>query len=326
MTDDVRTTPHAPARRRDAFVAGLGVLLRPCTGALLLGGLAASGCRPATPPAEPTAATATIVLDTAQVAFVAERDGNPEVYLLDLPGGQERRLTRREASDFPMASVGGDVLVISATGEDDAHEESLWRYDAAADTLRPLGVQARTLRHPVVAPDGQSVVFEADFESMRDLYRLTFASGRRERLTDEPLGNFAPTLAPDGQRMAFASSRERQVEVYTMPWTGEGPRGRDLVRLTAFHRDDWAPRWSPDGRWIAFLSPREGPARLFLGAPDGTGTRRLLAASDTLAATTNEGEAVWSPDGTHLAFDVTPQGGGTELWVCLLYTSPSPRD
>lgn len=288
---------------------------------LLAGALSvciASGCRPDTSPPQPqTHADSLAALGVAagRIAFVAERDGNPETYVLDLHTGQETRLTRRDEGDYPMAAVPGtgDVLIVSATPDGPEHRESLWRYEAAADTLRPLNLSAGQLRHPVVSSDGAWLVVESDVASARDLFRYTFATDRFERLTDHALGNYDPNLSPDGQKMVFASSRERQAELYVMP-LGEG--GRDaLLRLTAMQADDFAPRWSPDGAWIAFQSLREGPARLFLVKPDGTDMRRLLAESDTLAATSNEGEAVWSPDGRRVAFEVLPSGGGAQVWV-----------
>jgi TolB protein len=278
------------------------------TGRLLLAGVLSllAACRPAAPAL------------SGRVAFVSERDGNAEVYVLDLASGRSTRVTRRAQGDFPAAALpGGDVLVVSAEGDDEAtHRESFWRYRSAADTLVPLRIAARTLRHPVVSPDGRVLVFEADFASFRDLYRYDLAADTLARLTDHALGNFDPSFAPDGARLVFASSREGQAEVYAMPAAGEGPGGAALQRLTAFHRDDWAPRWSPDGRRVAFLSNREGGVpRLFLVAPDGTGLRRLLGAAEALGADAQEHEAVWSPDGRFLAFEVLPRGGGAQLWV-----------
>lgn len=265
-----------------------------------------SACRPS--PSDPPR--------TGRVAFVSERDGNPEVYVLDLATGQSTRVTRRPQGDYPVTGLpGGGLLVLSAEGEEAAHRESLWRYDPGADTLVSLRLASRTLRNVVVSPDRRAIVFEADFASMRDLFRYDLTADSLYRLTDHPLGNFDPSFAPSGAELTFASSREGQVEVYAMPVSGEGPAGAQLRRLTAFHRDDWAPRWAPDGRWIAFLSMREGPPRLFVVAPDGTGQRRLLTDTDTLGANFQETEAVWSPDGQYVAFEVLPRQGGAQLWV-----------
>ncbi len=322
MTKHAAAGSGARSRGLRPVRASTGVGVRLCAGVLALGVL--SGCRasPADSPAASALAAAPIAparpgdVD-GRIAFVSERDGNAEVYLYDGATAAARRLTRREGADYPASGIPGtpDLLVLSAEASE-TPRESLWRYVADADTLRPLRLTSRTLRNPVVGRDGRTLVFEADFASVRDLYRYDLATDAVERLTDHPLGNFDPALSPDGSRIAFASSREGQAELYTMPRTGEGTGGASAVRLTAFHTDDWAPRWSPDGRWIAFLSGREGDvARLFLVAPDGTGLRRLLADGDTLGTSMQEQEAVWSPDGHYVAFEVLPTGGGAQLWV-----------
>lgn len=287
---------------------------------LALGLASALGCRPSAPDATPagaadsTASVATPAPGTlpGRIAFVSERDGDGgEVYRFDGATAATVRLTRRPGADYPVAALGADLLVLAA---DTAGRESLARLDSAG-ALRPLRITTRTLRNPVVSADGAHVVFEADFASLRDLYRYDVAADRLVRLTTSETGAFDPSLSPDGRRLVYASSREGDAELYTMPIDGEGPNARDAVRLTAFHRDDHAPRWSPNGGAIAFLSDREGINRLFLVAPDGTNLRRLLASTDTLVASAAEGEAVWSPDGRFVAFEVQPPGGGAQLWV-----------
>ncbi len=297
----------------------------PGMGPALLAALAlvGSGCRGADGPVAAPDSTAAPVATVApgslagRIAFVSERDGNADVYLYDGASGETRHLTTHPGADFPVAAIPGtpDLLVLSSTGEGDGQREALVRYDARADTLRPLRLAARTLRNPVMSGDGKAVVFEGDMASVRDLFRYDIAADRLDRLTDHRLGNFDPTLSPDGAHVAFASSRDGDAEIYVMPIRGEGPGGRDAVRLTAFHRDDYAPRWSPTGEAIAFLSDREGAARLFLVAPDGTTLRRLLAPTDTLGAAMQEQAAVWSPDGRWIAIEIVPPDGGAQLWV-----------
>ena len=96
---------------------------------------------------------------------------------------------------------------------------------------------------------------------------------------------------------------------------------RDLV---AFDRLS-DPRVSPDGRWVAFtvsavdLDANRRRNDLWLVAVDGTNLRRLTTheASDTSPR--------WSADGKSLWF-LSTRSGSSQVWNCLLYTSPSPRD
>ena len=234
--------------------------------AVLVLAACASACRPSTPDASapPARAAADSIAAPSpgqlpgRIAFVSERHGDGgEVYRFDGATATAARLTDRAGADYPVAPLGDGWLVLTVDAE--TARESLARLDTAG-ALRPLRIATRTLRHPVVSRDGAAVVFEADFASLRDLYRYDVARDRLARLTTTTVGAFDPSLSPDGQQVVFASSREGDAELYAMPIGGEGVGGRDARRLTAFHRDDYAPRWSPDGGTVAFLSDREGVA------------------------------------------------------------------
>jgi dipeptidyl aminopeptidase/acylaminoacyl peptidase len=72
----------------------------------------------------------------------------------------------------------------------------------------------------------------------------------------------------------------------------EGRKGGGDPR-TAADRD---PQWSPDGKWILFETGRRGNSDLGIVSKDGL-TTSLLTSSPA-----DEGSAVWSPDGTRIAY------------------------
>ena len=249
------------------------------------------------------------------LAWVSERDGNPEVYVARPSGEGLRRLTSSPTADYPAAPApdGSGVLVVSVAEDSAMHLEQLALYRLDGGAPRPIGPRMGRSRSPSWSPDGRWVVFESDEASFRDLYRIG-ADGRAPvRLTDDRLGNFEPAVSPDGGWIAFASSRDGNAELYVMRADGSEQR-----RLTAFHRDDWGALWSPDGRTIAFLSNREGADRVYLVRPDGTGLRRLsTAAADTGAAAgdVQESEPAWSPDGKRLAYVRRTRDGESRIRV-----------
>lgn len=252
----------------------------------------------------------------ARIAFVSERDGNPEVYLAGADGAEVRRLTTDPGADFPAAVApdGRTLLVVSSLRGPNAgdQQERMSLLPLDGGRARPLGWMSARARSPSWSPDGRWVVFESDRASFRDLFRAAAGGGDPQRLTDNAEGNFDPAVSPDGSRVAFVSSRDGDAEVYVMNADGTGVR-----RLTAFHRDDWSPRWSPDGRTIAFLSNRESVDRIYLVGADGSNLRRLTPAADT---TTAEGDFVWSPDGARIAFVGRERGGKARVRVAEVRT------
>ncbi|MEV0971190.1 S9 family peptidase [Microtetraspora glauca] len=117
--------------------------------------------------------------------------------------------------------------------------------------------------------------------SLSDLYRLAVPGD--------------PRLCPDGSTVAYTVTRadresdENRSEIWLAAPGGE-PR-----RLTGGPRDS-SPRWSPDGRSLAFLRPVDGKPQIHLLPMDG-GEPRVLT-----SAPLGAGAAVWSPDGTLIAY------------------------
>lgn len=236
-----------------------------------------------------------------KIAFISERWGNRDVYLIRPADGREHRLSASRGDEYPARfAADGESLLIVETAADSARreEERLALYYTSSDRAPlPLTAYSGRVRNPSWGPGARWLVFESDADSFRDIYRLDRGSGALSRLTANREGNFEPDVSPDGRRVVFVSSRDGNAQIYLMNSDGSEER-----RLTAFHRDDWSPRWSPDGRRIAFLSDREGRARVFLMNADGTGQRRLTQATSGEGDIESESEFAWSPDGQKIAF------------------------
>lgn len=264
------------------------------------------------------------------IAFVSERDKNPEVYLIRPSGEELRRLTQSPAADFPIAPdpEGKALLIVSA--EDDPerklHLEQLVVQPLSGGAGIPVGPRGGRDRNASFSPDGRWIVFESDSESFSDIYRMNRDGSGLRRLTRNKEGNFEPALSPDGTQIAFVSSRDGDPEVYRMRADGTGQQ-----RLTAFHREDWAPRWSPDGKRIAFLSDREGRTRIFIMNADGTNLSALSSSEAREGGTLgdagapkspreNELEPSFSPDGARIVYITRGMGKKARVWSAHLAT------
>jgi Tol biopolymer transport system component len=262
--------------------------------------------RPAAPP--PAALLPTDPADTlslaerdsipASIAFIAERDGNKELYSVRPTGGGERRLTERPEQDFvgDVLRDGSGFLVISLEGEGPSRVERFWEARSGGGPLRPLGPRGALMRSPSWGPDGQWLVYESNTrDGYRDIYRLDRSTGRVRPLTRNPEGNFRPVVSPRGDWVVFGSSRDSVSELYRMR-----PDGSAQERITRTPRDEWGARWSSDGGLLAFLSDRDGSDRVYLSYPDGGGVRRL--SEEPLDPHVMEDKAAWAPRGFGIAW------------------------
>ncbi|ACY18885.1 TolB family protein [Haliangium ochraceum] len=241
------------------------------------------------------------------IAFVSERGDDKDVWLTT-PTGEERQLTKDEGDEYPAAAIPGQdaLLVIAARDLGDVHKEQLQLVRLSGERVGSLHAPRGRSRNPSVAPDGSWLVAESDAEGFSNLVRMTPAPEAEARsIQDAKAGSFEPSISPDGTQIAFVSSRDGDPELYL-----SDAQGQDVRRLTHFHLEDWAPQWSPDGRYIAFLSNREKRARVFLIRPDGSGTRAVSG----MAATGDERDIAWHPEGGSLVFVGRMDDGKTRLW------------
>lgn len=291
----------------------MSYLFRSLSSCVLALGVAGCGADAADVPARPAApppaallpADATDTLSLAErdsiagsIVFIAERDGNKELYSVRPTGGGERRLTERPEQDFvgDVLRDGSGLLVISLEGEGPSRVERFWVAEGEGGSLRPLGPRGALMRNPSWGPDGRWLVYESNTrDGYRDIYRLDRSTGRVRPLTNDPEGNFRPVVSPRGDWVVFGSSRDSVSELYRMR-----PDGSAQERITRTPRDEWGARWSSDGGLLAFLSDRDGSDRVYLSYPDGQGVRRL--SDEPHDPHVMEDEPAWAPRGFGIAW------------------------
>ena len=137
------------------------------------------------------------------------------------------------------------------------------------------------------APDGQTIAFDLPAKVLGvDVYTIRSDGSDLQLIARNA---YAPAWSPDGKRLLIErGSKDFRVDLFTVRPDGRGLR--HLVRATG---DVFSPVWSPDGKRIAFLG---GDGRLNLVDADGEHRRRLAGSFG--------GHLSWSPDGSHLAFEL----------------------
>ena len=225
-----------------------------------------------------------------QIAFASHRDGNWEIYLTDIDGRHQTRLTRSDPQDrFPLWSPDRSRLAFASQVGGDHWE--LWVMNVDGTNPRPLATQIVAKGHREWSHDGTRIVFAAKVDGDIDVFSVEVASGRLVRLTNSPGEDADPSWSPDDSHIVFSSMRDGNSEIYEMR-----ADGTELRRLTNHAALDRSPAWSPDGSRIAFISARDGDRDVYLIRLDDGRAERLT----TGAHATNDLPR-WSPNGAYIA-------------------------
>lgn len=227
-----------------------------------------------------------------RIAFVSDRDGNPEIYVMNADGTDLTRLTdtpgaEREPVWSPdgqrIAFLYGDIYVMNADGTD---RTQITDTSAGKENI-------------AWSPDGQRIVFAAKETSNARgwvIYVVNADGTDLTRLTDTirmalpETRSFGPAAtefpsqigwSPDSRRIAFPSTGN----IYSM-------RADEAYPYTRLLANGVQPTWSPDGHRIAFVRNRD----IYVMNADGSGETRL-----TYNPRQDENPA-WSPDSQRIAF------------------------
>jgi Tol biopolymer transport system component len=229
-------------------------------------------------------------LENGRIAFVSDRDGNMNIYVMSVDGTGQTRLTTNPASDNndPVWSPDGSKIVFNSS-RDGNNEIYSMNSDGTDQTC--LTKSSASDSTPAMSPDGKKITFTSNRDGNDEIYVMNSDGTSQTRLTMNAASDLEPTWSPDGKRIAFASNRAGNYDIYVMNADGTGQ-----TSLTNNLQYDSRPAWSPDGKKIAFETNRDGTwtYNIWIMNADGTGQTRLTTVDDV--------EPAWSPDGSKITF------------------------
>jgi Tol biopolymer transport system component len=247
----------------------------------------------------------TLSPDGKTIAYVAEADGDEDVFVLRVGGRNPVNLTADSPADdhqpafspdgeriaFRSERDGGGIFVMGSTGE-------------SVKRLTDFGYD------PSWSPDGREVaVATAGFyyatdrgSGVNELWAVDVATGGKRQLTR---GGDAmqPRWSPHGQRVAYWGLRGRsgQRDLWTVAADGS-EAGGGSVAVTDDAPLDWSPAWSPDGRFLYFSSSRGGTMNLWRVPIDEASGRTRGTPEAVTTPSLWSGQASLSHDGSEIVF------------------------
>lgn len=174
-------------------------------------------------------AEATLSPDGRKMIYTSTKDGDIELYIMELKSGKEKRITNELGYD------GGAWF--SPDGKKIIWRASRPKTEAAINEYKEL------LAQDLVAPTNMEV------------WVANVDGSDAKQVTNFGQANWAPTFMPDSKRIIFASNHEYKrgfpFNLYTI--NGDGSNLQKVSRDKGF---DAFPMFSPDGKRIVFASNR----------------------------------------------------------------------
>jgi len=242
----------------------------------------------------------------SRIAFVSDRTGSPEIWMMDWNGMNQTQLTKHNSIALgPTWSPDGRHIAFTSYLRG---EPAIFLLTPSEGYLKLLWDQGGVNSSPAFSPDGQEIAFASSIEGNVDIWVINTDGGEARRLTTARAIDTQPSWAPNGRQIIFTSARSGSPQIYMMASDGTGVRrltfdgtffdeaafSQDATRIVCTTRVDGRfqlaqvdiatglrivipgpgnnenPTFSPDGSMIAFESSRSGTTQIFITDAEGT--------------------------------------------------------
>ncbi len=256
--------------------------------------------------------------DGNKIAFVSDRDGNYEIYVMDVNGSNQERLTYNIYSDRkPALSPDGNTIAFTSSREGTSglylmkSDGSNQRCLIVSEEIEVRGRPCSFIVDPAWSPDGSKICFSAgwvllpEYCAVSDLYILDLDTEVLSQFTNGPFTGIcpyddtdhSPSWSPEGDKIVYVSHKP-----------GGGIKVKELLgsEYSVFYTPYLLNvEWSHRGDFFTFSDGYFGPNIYILAVQSETGTP--IGEPAWLAYGVKPS---WSPDGTKIAFSYD-----RDIWV-----------
>ena len=143
--------------------------------------------------------------DNKKLAFISDRDGNPNIYVI------EKEIEDPKCSDDAESTLG----LYQLTDTEGSEYDISW------------------------SPDGRQILFVSERDGNPEIYVMDNSGNNVVRLTrNDKVKDVQPVWSPDGKNIAFASDLDGDFDIFIM-----NNKGEDQKRLTNNDASDVDPSW-----------------------------------------------------------------------------------
>ena len=247
--------------------------------------------------------------DGKRIAFVSDRNGTPDLFVISANGRSEVRLTNTSEYESPAGWTADGKLVLFSVFANNT---------SRLFAVRPDGKSQREIasvpgRAPMLSPDGKRLVFMTGDWAATRLVVSAIDGSNAQQITDGSSIAWNSHWSPDGERIAFTGRNDPKSELGIFVMNTDGAERHKVTNIAADEGGAQWPVWSPDGRLLAIqVNNRKQKNSAHIWIVDAvTSEARKLAAHDQPYV---DETPSWFPDGKRIAYQ-SNRTGRMEIWV-----------
>lgn len=239
---------------------------------------------------------------TGIMVFSSDRDGNAEIYVMNLANLAAARITNNSAQDVQPALAPDSVQIAYVSNQNGNNE--IYLFGVSGGTASNITNNIGDDQQPTWSPDGNWIAFTTNRDGNQEIYVMRRDGTELRNLTNNPFSDFAPTWFSSGgvEWIAFTSTRDGNQEIYKVR-----PDGTGLTNLTLNPANDHSPAGFIGGTTLAFVSDRNGNWDIYTMNDMGGSITNITnnPAQDI--------EPAFNPDGSWISF-TTNRDGNLEIY------------
>lgn len=173
--------------------------------------------------------------ENLKLVVQSNRDGNWEIYLIDLGQGIQKRLTNNQARDeSPVFAPDGSQIAFTSTRDDAIHtrleemQREIYLTDIGGEQQMRITESPHDDWAPSFAPSGEAIIFSSDRDDRRgvpvnerwsNLYKINLTSRELQGITNSSGNDVCGCFSPDGTLIYFHSNRSGTYQIYCIDLT-----------------------------------------------------------------------------------------------------------
>jgi Tol biopolymer transport system component len=247
----------------------------------------------------------------ARIAFMSDRQGNWQLYMMDRNGSHLRNLTNSPSNDgVAVHSPGQNWLIFTSDRNGPSPNLDLFMMDLEGQNVHNLTPGSGSNGIAIaLSPDGKNLAFSSKQSGSTKVLVAQVSAGEllaplnlSER---DQAGSFDDWSPKTDLMLMTVSSGVGRLSLLTSDLAGNIHRVLTDASYLAF-----GGRWSPDGKQVAFMARQSGGQAINIYRIDAAGGEPV----NLTQSNSNNGFPQWSPDGSKIAF-ISDRDGNLEIYV-----------